>query len=47
MTNRHGMITGATGKGKTVTLQKLVELLSEIGVSVFMDDMKGDVTSVA
>ena len=36
MANRHGLITGATGTGKTVTLQKLAESLSEIGVPVFM-----------
>ena len=35
MANRHGLITGATGTGKTVTLQKLAESLSEIGVPVF------------
>ena len=42
MANRHGLITGATGTGKTVTLQKLAESLSEIGVPVFMADVKGD-----
>lgn len=47
MTNRHGLITGATGTGKTVTLQKLAESLSEIGVPVFMADVKGDLTGVA
>lgn len=41
MANRHGLITGATGTGKTVTLQKLAESLSEIGVPVFMADVKG------
>lgn len=40
MANRHGLITGATGTGKTVTLQKLAESLSEIGVPVFMADVK-------
>ncbi len=45
--NRHGLITGATGTGKTVTLQKLAESLSEIGVPVFMADVKGDLTGVA
>ena len=45
MANRHGLITGATGK--TVTLQKLAESLSEIGVPVFMADVKGDLTGVA
>lgn len=47
MTNRHGLITGATGTGKTVTLQKLAESLSDIGVPVFMADVKGDLTGVA
>lgn len=40
MANRHGLITGATGTGKTVTLQKLAESLSGIGVPVFMADVK-------
>jgi DNA helicase HerA-like ATPase len=40
MANRHGLITGATGTGKTVTLQKLAESFSEIGVPVFMADVK-------
>ena len=47
MVNRHGLITGATGTGKTVTLQKLAESLSEIGVPVFMADVKGDLTGIA
>lgn len=47
MANRHGLITGATGTGKTVTLQKLAESLSETGVPVFMADVKGDLTGVA
>lgn len=47
MANRHGLITGATGTGKTVTLQKLAESFSEIGVPVFMADVKGDLTGVA
>ena len=47
MANRHGLITGATGTGKTVTLQKLAESLSGIGVPVFMADVKGDLTGVA
>ncbi|WP_249540771.1 helicase HerA-like domain-containing protein, partial [Escherichia coli] len=46
MANRHGLITGATGTGKTVTLQKLAESLSEIGVPVFMADVKGDLTVI-
>src|SRR5687768_13755309 len=40
--NRHGLITGATGTGKTVTLQVLAERFSSIGVPVFMADIKGD-----
>ncbi len=47
MANRHGLIAGATGTGKTVTLQKLAESLSEIGVPVFMADVKGDLTGIA
>lgn len=47
MANRHGLITGATGTGKTVTLQKMAESISEIGVPVFMADVKGDLTGVA
>jgi len=44
--NRHGLITGATGTGKTVTLQALAEGLSRIGVPVFMADIKGDLTGI-
>ena len=40
--NRHGLIAGATGTGKTVTLQRIAECLSRIGVPVFMADVKGD-----
>ena len=47
MANRHGLITGATGTGKTVTLQKLAESFSRIGVPVFMADVKGDLSGVA
>jgi DNA helicase HerA-like ATPase len=47
MANRHGLITGATGTGKTVTLQKLAESFSAIGVPVFMADVKGDLTGIA
>lgn len=47
MANRHGLITGATGTGKTVTLQKLAESFSTIGVPVFMADVKGDLSGVA
>src|SRR5688572_6686571 len=45
--NRHGLITGATGTGKTVTLQALAHGLSAIGVPVFMADVKGDLSGVA
>ena len=45
--NRHGLITGATGTGKTVTLQTLAENLSKIGVPVFMADVKGDLTGIS
>jgi DNA helicase HerA-like ATPase len=47
LANRHGLITGATGTGKTVTLQKLAESFSSIGVPVFMADIKGDLTGIA
>ncbi|RYF79492.1 MAG: DUF853 family protein, partial [Comamonadaceae bacterium] len=47
LANRHGLITGATGTGKTVTLQKLAEQLSSIGVPVFMADVKGDLTGIS
>lgn len=46
MATRHGCITGATGTGKTVTLQKLAEGFSSIGVPVFMADVKGDLTGI-
>lgn len=42
MSNRHGMIAGATGTGKTVTLQTLAEGFSRLGVPVFAADVKGD-----
>jgi len=45
--NRHGLITGATGTGKTVTLQTLAEQFSRIGVPVFMADVKGDLAGMA
>jgi hypothetical protein len=45
--NRHGLITGATGTGKTVTLQTLAEQFSNIGVPVFMADVKGDLTGIS
>ena len=47
LANRHGLITGATGTGKTVTLQKLAEGFSKIGVPVFMADVKGDLTGIS
>ncbi|MEO7151079.1 MAG: helicase HerA-like domain-containing protein [Burkholderiaceae bacterium] len=46
MANRHGLITGATGTGKTVTLQTLAENFSRLGVPVFMADVKGDLTGI-
>lgn len=42
LTNRHGLVAGATGTGKTVTLQRLAELFSDAGVAVFAADIKGD-----
>jgi uncharacterized protein len=45
--NRHGLITGATGTGKTITLQTLAEGFSKLGVPVFMADVKGDLTGVS
>ena len=47
LANRHGCITGATGTGKTVSLQCLAEQFSRIGVPVFMADVKGDLTGIA
>ncbi|NDV68178.1 helicase HerA-like domain-containing protein [Dysgonomonas sp. 25] len=47
MANRHGLITGATGTGKTVTLQNLAETFSAMGVPVFAADVKGDLSGVA
>jgi DNA helicase HerA-like ATPase len=46
LANRHGLITGATGTGKTITLQKMAESFSRIGVPAFMADVKGDLTGV-
>ncbi|HAY11543.1 MAG TPA: ATP-binding protein, partial [Thauera sp.] len=46
LANRHGLITGATGTGKTVTLQKLAEAFAGIGVPVFMADVKGDLSGI-
>ncbi|KAF0119293.1 MAG: hypothetical protein FD152_4528, partial [Xanthobacteraceae bacterium] len=45
--NRHGLITGATGTGKTVSLQVLAEGFSNAGVPVFAADIKGDLSGVA
>lgn len=47
LANRHGLIAGATGTGKTVTLQILAEAFSEIGVPVFMADVKGDLSGIS
>ena len=47
LTNRHGLITGATGTGKTITLQGLAEGLSNLGVPVFLADIKGDLTGIS
>jgi len=47
LANRHGLITGATGTGKTVTLQTMAENFSKVGVPVFMADVKGDLTGVS
>ena len=46
MMNRHGLITGATGTGKTVTLQTLTETFSQLGIPVFAADMKGDLSGI-
>ncbi|HEX2519919.1 MAG TPA: DUF853 domain-containing protein [Castellaniella sp.] len=46
MANRHGCITGATGTGKTITLQVLAESFSRIGIPVFMADVKGDLSGI-
>ena len=47
LANRHGLITGATGSGKTISLQVLAERFSCIGVPVFMADVKGDLTGIS
>jgi DNA helicase HerA-like ATPase len=47
LANRHGLITGATGTGKTVTLQTLAENFSKIGVPVFLADVKGDLAGIS
>lgn len=47
LANRHGIIAGATGTGKTVTLQRLMEEFSDAGVAVFAADVKGDLSGIA
>jgi DNA helicase HerA-like ATPase len=47
LANRHGLVTGATGTGKTITLQTLAENLSKQGVPVFVADVKGDLTGIS
>jgi len=47
LANRHGLIAGATGTGKTVTLQTLAQGFSRVGVPVFMADVKGDLSGLA
>lgn len=47
MANRHGLIAGATGTGKTVTLRKMAELFSAAGIPVFLSDVKGDLSGLA
>src|SRR5215813_2234976 len=47
MANRHGLITGATGTGKTVSLQVIAEAFSRIGVPVFAADVKGDLSGIS
>ena len=47
LANRHGLITGATGTGKTVTLQVMAKQFSLIGVPVFMSDVKGDLSGLS
>ncbi len=47
MTNRHGLVTGATGTGKTVTIHSVAEQLSGMGVPVFLADVKGDLAGIS
>ena len=47
MGNRHGLITGATGTGKTVSLQALAQHFVDLGVPVFLADVKGDLTGAS
>ena len=46
MANRHGLVAGATGTGKTITLKVLAESFSDMGVPVFMADVKGDLAGM-
>ena len=46
MANRHGIITGASGSGKTITLKVMAESFSEAGVPVFLADVKGDLAGM-
>ncbi|HET8901649.1 MAG TPA: helicase HerA-like domain-containing protein, partial [Holophagaceae bacterium] len=47
LANRHGLVAGATGTGKTVSLRVMAEAFSKIGVPVFMADVKGDLSGLA
>lgn len=47
MLNRHGLVTGATGTGKTISLQSMAESFSSLGIPVFMADVKGDLSGIA
>ena len=47
LANRHGLIAGATGTGKTVTLQIMAEAFSKAGVPVFAADIKGDLSGIS
>lgn len=47
LANRHGCITGATGTGKTVTLQVLAQAFSRMGTPVFLEDVKGDLSGIS
>lgn len=47
LANRHGLIAGATGTGKTITLKAMAESFSDLGVPVFLADMKGDISGLS
>ena len=47
MSNRHGLIAGASGTGKTITMKAMAESFSDAGVPVFLCDVKGDVSGIA